>query len=147
MWTREYSKFYENVSAELIWKVWVDVNNWESWHGDLDYCKLEGDFTVGNHFMLKPKGAPPVKITLTEINEGRSFTDCTKFFGAKMFDTHSLELKNGGVLLSNKLIVTGPLKWLWIKLVAKNVADTAPEEMDSLVRLVQSQGTSTISET
>ena len=87
--------------------------------------------------MLKPKGAPAVKITLTEINEMLNFTDCTKFFGAKMYDTHSMEVKDGGVLLSNKLVVTGLLKCLWIKLVAKHVADTVPDEMDSLVNLAR----------
>jgi hypothetical protein len=137
MWTRTHSKFYSNVSPEVIWKIWIDINNWSSWHGDLDYCKLEGDFKVGNHFMLKPKGVPAVKIVLTEINEGQSFTDCTKFLGAKMYDTHSMEVKDGGVLLSNKLVVTGLLKWLWIKLVAKNVADTVSDEMDALVHLAQ----------
>ncbi len=74
--------------------------------------------------MLKPKGVCAVKIMLTEINEMQSFTDCTKFFGAKMYDTNSMEVKDGGVLLSNKLVVTGPLRWLWIKLVAKHVAQT-----------------------
>ena len=137
MWTRTHSKFYPNVSPETIWKIWVDINNWPSWHGDLDYCKLEGDFKVGNHFMLKPKGAPAVKIVLTEINQGQNFTDCTKFFGAKMYDTHSMETKDGGVLLSNKLVVTGLLRWFWIKLVAQNVADTVPDEMDSLVQLAR----------
>jgi uncharacterized protein YciI len=137
MWTRNHSKFYPNTSPEMIWKIWVDINNWPSWHGDLDYCKLEGDFKVGNHFILKPLGAPAVKIRLTDINEGQSFTDCTKFFGAKMVDTHSMQAKDGGVLLSNKLTVSGPLKWLWIKLVAKNVADTVPDEMDALARLAQ----------
>lgn len=87
--------------------------------------------------MLKPKGAPAVKIVLTEINNGHSFTDCTKFWGAKMFDTHSVEVKDGGVVLSNRLVVTGPLKWLWIRLVAKNVGDTVPDDIDSLVRLAQ----------
>ena len=97
MWVRTHKKFYKGVSLKQIWKVWVDINNWHRWHGDLDYCKMKGKFEVGNHFMLKPKGAPAVKIVLTEIDEGKSFTDCTKFFGAKMFDTHSMELKNGGV--------------------------------------------------
>ena len=97
MWIREHSKFYLDVSPEAIWKIWVDINNWPSWHGDLDYCKLDGDFKVGNHFMLKPKGAPAVKIMLTEINEMQNFTDCTKFFGAKMYDTHSMEVKDNGV--------------------------------------------------
>ena len=110
MWIREHSKFYPDVSPEAIWKIWVDINNWPSWHGDLDYCKLDGDFKVGNHFMLKPKGAPAVKIMLTEINEMQNFTDCTKFFGAKMYDTHSMEVKDNGVLLSNKLVVYRAVK-------------------------------------
>lgn len=137
MWTREYSKFYPNISLEKIWEIQVDVNNWPSWHGDLDYCKLKGEFKVGNHFMLKPKGAPAIKMVLTEINEKQSFTDCTKFFGALMYDTHTMKAIDGGVLLSNKLVVTGPLKWLWIKLVAQNVANTVPNEMDSMVHLVK----------
>lgn len=102
MWIRTHSKFYPNVSSEAIWKIWIGINRWPSWHGDLDYCKLNGDFKVGNHFILKPKGAPAVKIMLTKINEMLNFTDCTKFFGAKMYDTHSMEVKDNGALLSNK---------------------------------------------
>lgn len=135
MWIRSHSKVYQDVTKEDIWRIWTDVNNWAKWHGDLDYCKMEGLFHVGNHFMLKPKNAPAVKIQLTDIEEGKQFTDCTKFFGAKMYDTHSMTETSGGLRLSNKLVVTGPLKWLWIKLVAKNVADTVPDEMDSLVKL------------
>lgn len=39
--------------------------------------------------MLKPKGIKAVKITLTEIEKDRKFTDCTHFFGAKMYVTHT----------------------------------------------------------
>ena len=137
MWIRTYSKLYPGVKKENIWRLWTDINNWTQWHGDLDYCKLEGEFKAGNHFMLKPKGVKPVKIVLTEINEGKSFTDCTTFFGAKMYDTHSMEETPEGLLLSNKLVVTGPLQWLWIKLVAQHVADTVADEMDALVTLAK----------
>jgi hypothetical protein len=138
MWKQFHSKLYTNVKKENIWRLWTDVNNWATWHGDLDYCKMEGDFAVGNHFMLKPKGVRPVKIIITEINEGYSFTDCTIFPGAKMYDTHTMEETPDGLLLSNTLIVTGPLKWLWIKLVAQNVANTIPDEVDALVNLARS---------
>ena len=137
MWNQFHSKLYTNVKKENIWRLWTDVNNWATWHGDLDYCKMEGDFAVGNHFMLKPKGVRPVKIIITEINDGFSFTDCTIFPGAKMYDTHAMKETPDGLLLSNTLIVTGPLKWLWIKLVAQNVADTIPDEVDALVNLAR----------
>lgn len=138
MWKRTYSKIFEGVRREDIWAIWIDVNNWTKWHGDLDYCRLDGAFEVGNYFMLKPKGIKPVKIMLTEINQGVSFTDCTTFLGAKMYDTHALEETPKGVKLSNTLVVTGPLKWLWIKLVAQNVADTVPDETEALIKLARS---------
>jgi len=137
MWTRSFSKVYSGIKKEDIWQLWTDINSWPKWHGDLDYCKLTGKFEVGNHFILKPKGVKPVKIMLTEIEEGRKFSDCTTFFGAKMHDTHSMEDTPEGLCLSNTLVVTGPLKWLWIKLVAQNVADTVPDEMESLVNLAR----------
>lgn len=137
MWERTYSKIFKDVKKQDIWAMWIDVNNWPKWHGDLEYCKLDGAFEVGNHFMLKPKGIRPVKIVLTEIHEGASFTDCTTFPGAKMYDTHALEKVPEGLKLSNTLVVTGPLKWLWVKLVAQNVAGTVAEEMESLVKLAR----------
>lgn len=139
MYIRENSKTYSGIKAQDIWKIWTDVNNWHEWHGDLDYCKMEGEFKVGNHFYLKPKGVSPVKITLTEVIEEKSFTDCTEFFGAKMYDTHSLEETSQGLKLINKLVVTGPLKWLWVLLVAKSVAYTVPDEVESLVKLAREQ--------
>jgi len=137
MWVKTFSKVYQNITKEDVWRLWTDINNWPKWHGDLEYCKLEGQFEVGNFFLLKPKGIPPVKIELTEIEVGRYFTDCTRFFGAKMYDTHSMEETPEGLRLSNKLVVTGPLKWLWIKLVAQNVADTVPDETEALVKLAR----------
>jgi len=140
MWEKTYSKKYENVSKDAIWKIWTDVNNWSSWHHDIDYCKMDGPFVVGNHFMLKPKKVSPVKITLTDVQKGKGFTDCTTFFGAKMFDTHSMQETKNGLIITNKVVVTGPLRWLWVKLVAQNVASTVPKHMDDLMNLVRSKG-------
>lgn len=137
MWIRSFSKVYSGLNKQEIWSLWTDVNNWPTWHDDLEYCKMGGDFRVGNYFMLKPKGVKAVKIVLTEIEEGRKFTDCTTFFGAKMYDTHAMEETPEGLRLTNTLVVTGPLKWLWINLVAKNVADTVPHAMEILANLAR----------
>lgn len=153
MWTETYSKTYEDLDAKTVWDLWADVNNWPMWHGDLDDCTMEGPFQAGNHFMLKPKGMGAVKITLTDVKEGVYFTDCTHFFGAKMYDTHTIEKaptrntkkdtkgetkKNkDGLKLTNTLTVTGPLAWLWIRLVAKNIAASVPSDMESFVALAR----------
>ena len=137
MWTRYHAKVYPGLSRDLIWKTMTDINRWPEWHDDLEDCKLEGEFAVGNFFKLKPKGMRVVKIEITEIHEGFSFTDCTHFPGASMFDTHSLEETPEGLRIANKLVVTGFLSFVWIKLVAQNVANSVPVEIDALVERVR----------
>jgi hypothetical protein len=137
MWKKTHTKVYPGIKSQDVWKIWMDINNWPKWHSDLESCKLEGSFAVGNHFMLKPKGMGAVKILLTQIDEGRSFTDCTKFPGASMYDLHELEDTPAGLVMKNTLMVKGFLSFLWIKLVAQKVADSVPEEMDALVQYLQ----------
>ena len=137
MWTKSFSKIYPGIKREDIWDLWIDVNNWPKWHEDLEYCKMDGEFKVGNHFFLKPKGVGQVKIEITKIDEGEKFTDCTTFFGAKMYDTHAIEEVTEGLLISNTITVTGPLSWLWIKLVAQNVANTSSDQMDKLADIAR----------
>lgn len=132
-----YSKVFKNVTRLRVWNVLIDVNNWQEWQNDIDYCKIEGDFKVGNHFFLKPKGVKPVKIFITEINEGYSFTDCTFFWGAKMYDTHTLEETSEGLRYTQTIVVKGLLSWLWTKLVAKNVAASVPKQVEALIELVR----------
>lgn len=137
MWIQTYEKTFPNVSKDEVWRLWTDINNWPSWHQDLEYCKLQGDFAIGQYFWLKPKGMPAVKIRITAIEAGSSFTDCTQFFGAQMFDTHTLLKTPEGLKLTNTLRVSGPLSWLWIALVAKNVAQSVPEETQALIDLAK----------
>ncbi len=138
-WKKTFTKIYPGVNKEAAWQIATDINRWPEWHGDLDSCTMEGPFVVGNHFMLKPKGMKAVKIILTEIQEGHSFTDCTTFPGARMYDTHAMEETPEGLRITNTLVVIGPFKWLWIKLVAQHVADTIEEETEVLISLARSQ--------
>jgi len=133
MWRKTYSQIYADVSKSSIWQVWCDVNNWASWQMDLDYCKMEGEFRAGNFFKLKPKGGQEFKVTLIEVEPQVKFKDCTRFWGAKMYDTHEMHETEQGLRLIHTLEVTGPFKFLWIKLVAKNVAASIPAQLQALV--------------
>ena len=118
MWTRPQSKVYQSISAEQIWKLWTDINNWHSWNADLEYCKFDRPFKVGSVFKFKPKGAPAAQISLVEIDHEKMFTGCTKFLGAKMCGKHEMRVEGSALKLSTTITVTGILKRLWIKLLA-----------------------------
>ena len=139
MWTKTYSNIYKNVTKEAVWQAWADVTHWPSWDDELDYCQMTGDFVVGNHFILKPKNGPKVKIILSDVIPNVKFTDYTKFPGAIMHDAHELEEITDGIKITSIITVTGPLAFLWIKLVAKSVANSVPQQMDNLVKFVSKQ--------
>lgn len=139
MWTSEYKKEFKGVSDEAIWKAWVDVNNWPQWDRELETTRLEGAFEEGARFLLRPKGGPNVTIEITKVAAPYVFEDVTKFPLARMHDYHEIEKTAEGILLKSRISVTGPLGWLWKRIVAQGVADGVPAQMEALVDYVKSQ--------
>lgn len=137
MWIKSYSKVYVGVKKEDVWRVWADVNNWPKWDGELEYCKMDGAFTKGTQFILKPIDGPKVKITLSDVIPNKKFTDYCKFIGATMVDDHELEETSEGLRITNTITVKGPLSFIWVKLVAKNVFHSIPKNLDNLINLVK----------
>lgn len=135
MWTQSYSKIFKNLRKEAIWKQWTNINEWSKLNPGIEYAHMEGDFEVGNFLKLKPKGGPAVKIQLVEITQGKSFTDCTHFIGAKMYGKHEIVEEGDGLRLTVTMTVTGFLGFIWRKLVAENIIKTGPEYMERLVNL------------
>lgn len=139
MWVKTYSKIYQGITKEDVWRLWADVNNWPKWDKELEYCKMDGSFTEGNHFILKPIKGPKVKITLSEVISNKKFTDYTKFPGAIMYDAHELLETPNGLRIISTITVKGFLSFLWVNLVAKGVAASVPVQMDALVALASSR--------
>lgn len=137
MWVKSYNKTYQGVTKEDVWRIWSDVNNWPRWDKELEYCKMDSLFIEGSQFILKPKAGPKVKIIISEVIPNEKFTDYCKFLGATMYDAHELTETSDGLRITNTITVTGPLSFIWVKLVAKNVAHSIPKHMDTLVDMAK----------
>ena len=134
MWTKSYSIVTKEATKEQMWKLFADVNNWHTWDKGIDYAKMDGKFEKGNFFELKPKGAGKVKIQLVETIENHKFVDFTKFPLAKMYGDHTFEETPEGLKVTTTMTVTGPLSFLWIKLVAQGIVDGLKEEMPEQIK-------------
>lgn len=138
MWTRTYSKVFQNVEKDRIWHSWQDVENWPQWDKELEYCKMQGSFKNNENFILKPKGGPKVKIILSDIILNKQFTTACKFLGASMIDEHKLEDTPEGLRIIHNITVRGILSLLWVKLVAQDLFNSLPEQMENLVKYSRS---------
>lgn len=133
MWSKTYSIKVKGISREKVWKVWTNVNQWHTWQNDIEYAKLDGDFKVGNTFLLKPKGGPKVNIRILNSEPYTAFTDLTRFPLAKMYGLHEFIDHGDELEIKTTMSVEGALSFVWRKLVAEGVANGLKEQTDSLI--------------
>lgn len=138
MWSKTYSKKVHGLKAEQVWKVWTDLNQWHTWQSDIEYAKLEGEFKVGNTFLLKPKGGPKVNIEIIKVEPNRQFTDLTRFPGAKMYGSHEFVIHGDGLEIKMTMSIEGPLSFVWRKIVAEDVANGMMEQTENLIEKAKS---------
>ncbi len=135
MWTRSHTIVTKEATKEQLWKLFADVNHWHVWDTEIEYARMEGKFEQGNHFILKPKKGPKVKIELIETIENKKFVDRTKFPLAEMYGEHIFEETPDGLKITTTMTVKGILSFLWIKIVAQDIVNSLPEEMEKQVKL------------
>lgn len=134
MWSKSHSVTTKAVTKEQMWNLFADVNNWHTWDTGIEYAKIEGNFKKGNHFLLRPKGGPNVKVELLEVVENKRFLDVTNFPLAKMYDEHVFEETPEGLKITNIITVKGLLGFLWVKLVAKKIVDALPIDVQEQIK-------------
>lgn len=134
---KTHKLFVQGISAQQIWKVWTDINNWHIWDLDIEWARIEGRFENGNIFYLKPKGGLKVKITLQNIVHEKTFTDLARFPLAKMYSIHTMTPISGGFELTHTVRIEGLLSFLWWHLVGKNVAAGMEEQSKKLVEIAR----------
>lgn len=134
MWTKSHSIVTKEATKEQMWKLFSDVNNWHTWDKGIEFAKLEGEFEKGNHFTLRPKGGPNVKVKLLETIKNNRFLDVTYFPLAKMFDDHLFEETPDGLKITNTITVKGLLGFFWVKMVARKIVDTLPIDIPEQIK-------------
>ncbi len=134
MWTGSHSVVTQAVTKEQLWKLFSDVNQWHTWDQGIEFARMEGAFKKGNHFLLKLKNGPKVKIELVETVENRRFMDYTRFPLAKMYGDHTFEDTPDGLKITTTMTVKGPLAFLWKKLVAQGIVNGLPHEMQEQIK-------------
>ena len=142
MWKKEHKVIVKDVTAQQIWQVWSDIENWPQWDSGLEacwWCTPKAEFKSGSTFNLKIKGGPTFKIFIADATPYKTFIDYTQFFLARMYDTHELKETAEGLEITNTTTMTGPLAWLWRKLVGEGVAKSIPQQTEHLIAMAKTK--------
>jgi hypothetical protein len=60
---------------DALWDHWADMAAWPQWNDGIEAITVDGPFEVGTVFTMTPPGDEPIRMRLTEIKPGESFTD------------------------------------------------------------------------
>ncbi len=139
MWRYEYQTEVKGIDPESLWAARADVTNWSKWDSDIEWTKIEGAPVTGATFILKPKGGFACKAVITESEKPFVFGDVTHLPGAKMKFLHFFSETKSGTTIKVELTITGPLGFLWKKIIGEEQAKGMSEEIRTFAELVRSE--------
>jgi len=135
---KSYSAVFKGVTPEQVWAIWSDLEKRPLWDDDTERVKLETAFKVGGTFLFKPKNDKrSIRITITECTPNRSFTDTCKLPLARLEGIHEVVPVKDGVKITTTIIIKGPLRWLWQKLIGEQIVASLPHQTEMLVKLAK----------
>lgn len=137
MWEKSYSVTAPDIEPIQIWKIWSDIPIRPKWDDDTEWATIDGSFRKDAIFFMKIKNGPKLKMKITECIPNQSFTDSYQFFLAKLDVTHFMEKTNEGLRLTTTVKITGPLRWIWQKLVVENIVASLPHQTNLLINLAR----------
>lgn len=136
MWTKRES-IKTNASKKEIWKLWIDVKNWNIWDDQVVSSSLDGEFKIGQTGQIRPKEGPKNSFKVVEITSNKSFTTRLKLPLSKMDFIHKMEEKNDEIILIHEIQITGFLTFLFSRIIGEKIIKELPRALNKLSELAQ----------
>jgi len=139
MWSHQQA-IMTDAPKEQLWKLLADMEHWNRWDEDVQWCKLNGEFKTGIAYFLKRTGAPKLFGVIRNHEHLKRFTAVSYFMSlARVEFIYELIGVEDGVKLSQRVNISGLLAWLFVQLVGKRMIRRFPMAMGNLVRLAKEQ--------
>ncbi len=118
---------------EAIFKLWADIDHWAEYDKGIEWAKLTDTFTAGGHYTIKPKGGPKVKSTILVVEPYEKFVDISHLLGATLQFEHTIIKQGSTNTVSIIMTISGPLGWVWAKILGKNQQADLEESTKNLI--------------
>jgi hypothetical protein len=123
--------------ASAFFAKWIDHSSWPEWSPDTEWVTLDGPVALGAKGELKPAGGPRVKFTVSHYVEGKRYADSSRFPGATLVFDHSAESGDDSTVLRANATMSGPLAFLWARIIGPGFSASVPDDLDRLVKIVE----------
>lgn len=122
-----------NAKPSAIFALWADIDHWHEFDEGIEWAKLTTGFTAGGHYTIKPKGGPKVTADILIVEPNKRFADVSHLPGAKLHFDHRISQQNSKTTIEITMTLSGPLAWLWAKILGKNQQSDLEKSTASLI--------------
>jgi Polyketide cyclase / dehydrase and lipid transport len=95
IWRGEYA-IETSATADIIWSIFRDVPGWKTWNAGIEHIEIDGPFSAGTWFTMKPPGEDPLRSKLVEVRENACFVDETRVGDLAIIVAHRIESLGAG---------------------------------------------------
>ena len=128
-----------NASADSIFRIYADVENWHTWDPDTKQATLEGAFEVGSKGRLTPAKGNTVPMVLTEVQPGRCFTVESRIPLFRMLFEHELLPVPGATEVVHRVTFSGLLSVVLGPMLSKQLNSGLPVTLGHLKALAEAR--------
>ncbi len=138
MWLYQQSIIVDT-SREQIWRQWADMPSWSKWDAAVERCYLNGEFKDGIGCLLKWRGLPLVFGVLRGCEPLRSFGVEGGFPLVSIRLWHELADGIDGVQVMRSVAISGPLGFLFARVLKRRALEGFPKAMARLSSVVKEE--------
>ena len=130
---RHIHEFILDIDRDRLFQALADLKRWPEWDDDIKAVEHEGAPSAGTRFTLQLKDGSAVTLTVEAIEPPAIFVDQAKLPLARMLSRHELlPAEGGGTRLRHVITLSGPLAWLWDRLVARKIVEGLPRQTERM---------------
>lgn len=128
-------------SADIIYRIYEDVANWQTWDPDTRQAVLEGPFQVGSRGRLTPTKGRAVPMELITVERNRCFTVESRIPLFRMVFEHELRHLGDATEVTHRVMFSGLLSWLLGPMLARQLNTGLPVTLGKLKALAEARAT------
>jgi hypothetical protein len=137
-WWKVQESIETTAQPQEIWKLWSRVSEWPAWDDALDWCELDGPFSVGTKGKLKSSGWRVGQFILTEVKVNESFCNRGKMPLTWIDCHHRIEKTDGDkIKITHEVRVWGLLAPLLFFTIGRKIKRKLPDKLSRLAEMAE----------
>jgi Polyketide cyclase / dehydrase and lipid transport len=135
VWRSEYA-IETPAAPHIIWSIFRNVPGWKIWNAGIEHIEIDGPFSTGTWFTMKPPGQDLLRSQLVDVRENECFVDETRVGPLTVTVAHRIEALGAG---RTRIVYAVDANGPQASEIGPAVASDFPEVLASLARLAEAR--------